>query len=94
MGLSSTDIVGAAALAVLAFTVSGCSLVNNLPLFAEPQEAADLLPRRVSASGLEEGSTRYLGSDSDGVDYFAARTSRDEGAEDMICILVVTSDDA
>lgn len=31
MGLSSTEIVGAAALAVLAFTVSGCSLVNNLP---------------------------------------------------------------
>ncbi|MDH6237010.1 hypothetical protein [Cryobacterium sp. CG_9.6] len=59
---------------LLAFVLTSCSTTNTLPIFGQPQSAADTIPTGTTPNVLEDldtNTTRLLWTDAD-VAYYAA----------------------
>lgn len=85
---------GAVVLAtVVVLTVSGCSAGQTPPYFDTAQNDDDVLPGQVKAGGIDADSVRYLGKDTDGVEYFAAQTSAEAAPGGTICLVMVAPGD-
>lgn len=73
-----------------ALLLTGCTAAIDGP-FAHEQGSDDRLLVVVGTDGLRSESVRHLGDDSEGWEYYAAKDERD-GARDLHCIVVVTSE--
>ena len=63
-----------------------------LPLFDVPAVADDAMPDFVSLQNMREGSSRYLGSDSEGVEYYTALADL-MGSPVTTCLVSIASPD-
>lgn len=78
----------AIALAGLALILSGCTTgFGEQTIFDREQTSDDALPADVELSDLDASSTRYVGSDSAGNEYWVGRPT---GTRDTCVILVPT----
>lgn len=72
------------------FLVSGCATAGSLPMFDDPQETGDKLPAEIKADKIDQNSSRFLGTDSQGVKYFVAKAEAKGYSE--ICLVVVPAE--
>lgn len=71
--------------------LSGCSGAPFDHFFDQAQQQGDTIPSVVTESDLDRDSSRFLGQDTKGTDYFVARTLPGEVAAPMMCLVVVGS---